>query len=166
MLQFKTRRSCRVAMSVPICVFGFDYRGVDFSEEAHTVIVNLHGAKIRMTHQLLPESEIRLISHPTGRDSLFRVVSKLQSSELKFTYWGVENLDPKMNIWGIDIPELQAGDQLKVRVTIECPNCSARDFLRADESLLAALQEKGGTERTCQVCKKPGLWKLLPYRPV
>jgi len=153
-------------VSVPICVFGFDYRGVDFSEEAHTVIVNLHGAKIRMTHQLLPESEIRLISHPTGRDSVFRVVSKLQSSELKFTYWGVENLDPEKNIWGVDIPELQAGDQLKVRVTIECPTCSARESLRVDETPLAALQEKGGVEWTCKDCKTSGLWKLVPFQAV
>ena len=108
MVEFQTRRSCRVALSVPIRVFGVDYRGIDFTEEALTLIVNLHGAKIRMIHQLLPDSEIRLISHPTGRDSLFRVVSKLQSSELKFTYWGVENLDPEKNIWGVDIPELQA----------------------------------------------------------
>lgn len=165
-MEFRPRRSCRVAVSVPIRVYGIDFRGIDFSEEAFTIIVNLHGAKIRLAHQLLPDSEIRLLSHPTGRDSVFRVVSKLRSSELKHTYWGIENLNPEKNIWGVEIPEIVPEDQLKVRVTIECPNCSARDFLRADESLLATLQEKGGTERTCQVCKKPGLWKLLPYRPV
>jgi len=166
MVEFQTRRSCRVALSVPIRVFGVDYRGIDFTEEALTLIVNLHGAKIRMVHQLLPDSEIRLISHPTGRDSLFRVVSKLQSSELKFTYWGVENLDPEKNIWGVDIPELQVGDQVKVRVMIECPTCSARESLRMDETPLAALQEKGGVERTCKVCNTPGLWKLLPFQTV
>ena len=166
MVEFQTRRSCRVALSVPIRVFGVDYRGIDFTEEALTLIVNLHGAKIRMVHQLLPDSEIRLISHPTGQDSLFRVVSKLQSSELKFTYWGVENLDPEKNIWGVDIPELQAGDQVKVRVTIECPTCSARESLRMDETPLAALQEKGGVERTCKACNTPGLWKLLPFQTV
>ncbi len=166
MVEFQTRRSCRVALSVPIRVFGVDYRGIDFTEEALTLIVNLHGAKIRMIHQLLPDSEIRLISHPTGRDSLFRVVSKLQSSELKFTYWGVENLDPEKNIWGVDIPELQVGDQVKVRVMIECPTCSARESLRMDETPLAALQEKGGVERTCKACNTPGLWKLLPFQTV
>jgi hypothetical protein len=166
MLEFQTRRSCRVALSVPIRVFGFDYRGVDFTEEAITVIVNLHGAKIRMTHQLLPDSEIRLVSHPTGRDSVFRVVSKLQNSELKFTYWGIENLDPNSNIWGVDLPELETGDQLKVRVVIECPSCSARESIRVDETPLTALMEKGGVEWTCQVCKTSGLWKLMPFQEV
>jgi len=166
MVESETRRSCRVALSVPIRVFGTDYRGIDFTEEAHTIIVNLHGAKIQMIHELLPDSEIRLVSHPTGRDSVFRVVSKLQSSELKFTYWGVENLDPGRNIWGVEIPELRAGDQVKVRVMIECPTCSARESLRMDETPLAALHEKGGVERTCRGCHTSGLWKLVTFRAV
>jgi hypothetical protein len=165
MKEHQTRRSFRVAMSVPIRVIGIDYRGIDFIEEAQTLIVNLHGAKIKLTHQLLPDSEIRLLSHPTGRDSVFRVVSKLQSSELKFTYWGVENLDPKKNIWGVDIPELPPGDRSHVQVILECPVCSAREPLHADETLLAALQEKGGVHRICKACHAPGLWHLLQYRP-
>ena len=91
---------------MPVRVFGVDFRGVDFTEEALTLVVNLHGAKLRMTHRLLPDSEIRLVSHATGQDSVFRVVAGLQGSERNFTYWGVENLDPKNNIWGVDIPEL------------------------------------------------------------
>lgn len=108
MVHSRTRRSSRIVLTLPIRVFGVDYRGIDFTEEAVTIIVNLHGAKIRMTHQLLPDSEIRLISHPTGLDSVFRVVSKLQSAELQYTYWGVENLDPEKNIWGVDIPAFQS----------------------------------------------------------
>jgi len=166
MMEFQTRRSCRVALSVPIRIIGIDFRGIDFTEEALTTVVNLHGAKIRMTHQLMPDSEIRLLSHPTGQDSVFRVVSKLQSAELKFTYWGVENMDPEKNIWGVDIPAIEAGDQVKVRVIIECPTCSAHVALRLDEAQLAALQEKGGVERTCNGCNTPGLWKLLPFPAV
>jgi len=160
---FQNRRSCRVALSVPIRVIGIDNRGIDFTEEAHTIIVNLHGAMIRMTHQMMPDSEIRLLSHPTGRDSLFRVVSKLQNSELKFSYWGVENMDPEKNIWGVNIPQLRPGYQIKVGVVMGCPTCSAHESLFADESLLVSLHEKGGMERTCGVCKTTGLWKLLPF---
>ncbi len=161
----QTRRSCRVAMTVPIRVFGVDYRGKDFTEEAHTLSVNLHGAKIKLAHQLLPDSEIRLISYPTGRDSVFRVVSKLPSSELKFTYWGVENLEPQEKFWGVDIPILLPEDAAYVRVTMECPDCSARESLKADEGLVASLQERGGVDRTCKCCRNPGLWKLLPCLP-
>jgi hypothetical protein len=166
MVEFQSRRSCRVAMSVPVRVYGIDYRGIVFTEDALTVIVNLHGAKIRLDHQLVPDSEIRLFSHPTHQEGVFRVVSKLETSELKYTYWGIESLDPAKNIWGVDIPELRPGDQLKVRVVLQCPSCSQRESLRADETLLISLEEKGGVEHTCGVCKASGLWKLLPYQEV
>ena len=52
--EFKSRRSSRVALQIPIRIFGIDYRGVVFTEEAFTAVVSLHGAKVRMTHQLLP----------------------------------------------------------------------------------------------------------------
>jgi len=159
----QSRRSRRVALSLPIRVFGVDYRGKDFTEDALTIVVNLHGAKIRTSRQLLPESEIRLVS-PTGQDSVFRVVSKLQSPELKFSYWGVENLDPGRDFWGIDTPELSLDDQLKVQVTVECPTCSSQESIGADEHLLASLQEKGGMEQSCQSCKTAGFWKLLPLK--
>lgn len=163
MVGFESRRSCRVALSVPVRVFGVDYRGKDFTEDAFTVIVNLHGAKIRMTRQLLPDSEIRLVS-PTGQDSVFRVVSAVKSPELRFSYWGIENLEPERNIWGVDIPELIPGDQLTVRVTVECPVCSSHEALSTDEHLLASLQEKGGVERSCHACSATGLWKLIPFK--
>jgi hypothetical protein len=160
---FQSRRSCRVALSVPIRVMGVDDRGNDFTEEAQTIIVNLHGAMIRMSHEVLPDSEIRLLSHPTGQDSHFRVVSKMQNGDLKFTYWGVENKDPGRNIWGVELPERRPGVQIKVAVRLQCPTCSARDSFYADAILLASLHEKGGMERACDACKTVGLWKLLDF---
>lgn len=166
MPEFRPRRSCRVALSVPIRVFGTDYRGVFFTEDTVTVVVNLHGAKIRMTHQLLPDQEILLFSHPTRQDALFRVVSKVGGSDHQYTYWGVENLEPKRNIWGVHFPELQAADQLAVRVVLQCPTCSTRESVWVDEALLTAFQEQGGLPRGCLTCKTSGVWKLLPFQEV
>ena len=92
MSDYQSRRSCRVALSIPIRVIGTDHRGIDFAEDAHTVVVNVHGAKIRTVHQLLPDAQIRLVSRPTGQESVFRVVSKSQSPELQYSYWGVERI--------------------------------------------------------------------------
>ena len=158
----KPRRSCRVALSLPVRVFGVDFRGIDFTEEALTMIVNLHGAKIRLAHQLLAEAEIRLVNHSTGRDAIFRVVSKLQSSEPKFTYWGVESLDPEKNIWGVEIPRLLSADESKGEAELQCPTCSNQVSLPVDQALLISLQEKGGVERACGTCNTSGIWKLLP----
>jgi hypothetical protein len=119
-----------------------------------------------LRHQLLPDAEIRLLSLPTGHDAVFRVVSKLHSPELQHTYWGIENLAPDTNLWGVEIPPLRAGDQFKVRVVLECPRCAAAESLRLDEILLASLEEKGGVERACRRCNAFGMWKLLPFHEV
>ncbi len=163
MSDYQSRRSCRVALSIPIRVIGTDHRGIDFAEDAHTVVVNVHGAKIRTVHQLLPDAQIRLVSRPTGQESVFRVVSKSQSPELQYSYWGVENLNPETNVWGVDIPELRAGDQFKVRVTLVCPTCSAHESLRVDEVMLASVSEKGGVDRVCTFCNSFGFCKPLPF---
>ena len=163
MPQFQFRRSCRVALSVPVRVFGTDYRGIDFTEDTVTMVVNRHGAMIRMNHQLVPNQEIRVLSHTTHQDAVFRVVSKLPVSAREYSYWGVENLDPRRDLWGLHLPELQPEDQFTVRVQLECPTCSAREAVRLDEPLLAALQEEGGVPRGCLTCKRSGMWKLLPF---
>jgi hypothetical protein len=162
MTDLKPRRSCRVALSFPIRVFGVDFRGIDFTEEALTMLVNLHGAKIRLAHQLLPDAEIRLVNHATGRDAIFRVVSKLPSEESKFTYWGVEGLDPEKNIWGVEIPRLLYSDESKPEAELQCPTCPKQESMPVDQALLVSLQEKGGVERACSACNNSGIWKLLP----
>lgn len=163
---FQSRRSCRIALSVPIRIFAIDYRGVDFTEDSVTIVVNLHGAKIRMIHQLLPDQEIRLLSQPTRQEAIFRVVAKVEGLNLQYTYWGIESLDPKRNIWGVKLPKLEPGDQITVRVLLECPTCSTHVQVRLDEKLLAKLDDEGGIPRTCRVCETSGRWKVLPFHEV
>ena len=166
MPEFHPRRSCRLALSVPIRVYGTDYRGKDFTEDTTTLVVSLHGAKIRLGRQLLPEQEVRLLSHPTHREALFRVVSKVGGAEGRYTFWGVECLDLEENIWGLHFPVLQSKDQGSVRVTVQCPGCSTRELLHLDELLLETLASTGGIMRGCLACQASGLWRLIPYQEV
>jgi hypothetical protein len=164
MPQFRSRRSCRVAMSIPIRIYAVDYRGVDFTEDAETVVINRHGAKIRLVHQLLPDQEIRIHSRPTRLEAIFRVVSKVQGADLRYTYWGVENLDVHVNIWGVTLPALQAEDQVGIRAVLQCPTCAAQESIRMDEKLLCALTEQGGMVRGCPACNERGRWKIRSFQ--
>ncbi len=166
MPDFQSRRSCRIAISVPIRVFGTDYRGIVFTEDSVTVVVNQHGAKIRMTHQLIPDQEIHLYSHSTYQDAPFRVVAKIRNMKTEYTYWGVECLDPEKDLWGVPLPALEPSDQLSVRVVLECPTCTTQVGLKFDERLLAMLEEEGGIPRSCRVCETSGRWKVMPFHQV
>ncbi len=48
MLNIGQRRSPRRALELPIRVFGTDFQGRDFVEDAATLVVSRHGAKIRL----------------------------------------------------------------------------------------------------------------------
>jgi hypothetical protein len=157
------RRSCRIAQSIPIRVFATDFRGIEFVEDATTLVVNLHGAKIRLIRQLIPDQEFCLHSFPTRQEAVFRVVSKAPGSEGACTFWGVECLNPERNIWGIRFPELQTRDQGAVRVMLQCPHCHDRELVFLDEPSLQALEDAGGLVRPCLPCMQTSLWKIVPY---
>ena len=162
-LPARQRRSCRLALSIPIRVYAIDFRGNEFIEDAATLVVNLHGAKIRLIRQLIPELEFRLLSLPTRQEGIFRVVSKAPGLDAACTFWGIECLSPEENIWGVRFPELQPRDQAAVRVMIQCPHCLTRETVYLDEPLLQALQSGGGLTRGCLICRESAVWTVVPY---
>jgi hypothetical protein len=157
------RRSPRLALQLPIRVFGIDFKGMDFVEDATTLVVSAHGAKIRLGHQLVPEQEIRILCRRTQEEAVFRVVCKSSETEPSRTFWGVECLNPAHNIWGMGSPPLGPKDQDSVRLLLQCPECRTRELLFVDEPLLESLMGYGGLVRGCQVCGKTSRWKQVPY---
>ena len=147
------RRSTRLAVSLPIRVYATDFKGRDFVEDSTTVVVNYNGAKIRLTHQLIPEQEIRIQSLKTSAESVFRVVSRV----------GVECLSPSYEVWGMRFPEPGPDDQRSVRALLRCPVCHSREILFLDEPLLESIQELGGLLRGCLKCGQTGIWEQIPY---
>ncbi len=152
------RRSCRLVLTLPIRVFGIDFQGKDFVEDSNTLIVNRHGAKIRLTHQLLPEQEIRLLSRATQQEAIFRVVSKVPTVNFGYTFWGVECLEHDRDMWGVRFPEVIPKDQTGVRALLQCPICFTRELLFLDECLVASFQVMGGISRGCLNCRTTALW--------
>jgi hypothetical protein len=157
MAEVQRRRSPRIALPLPVRIFGTDFTGTDFVEDTTTIVVNYHGAKIRLTRQLLPDQEIVILCSQNKREAVFRVVAKIR----EHTFWGVECTDPKDGFWGVEFPSLQPEDQRTVRITLECPQCHSRELLHIDEGLLESIQPGGGLNRLCPQCGKSGLWKQV-----
>ncbi len=157
----RQRRSRRLALTIPIRVFGIDYKGTDFSEDSTTVVVNWHGTKIRLTRQLLPDQEIRLFSHATYKDALFRVVSQVPGLEDCYTFWGLECLEPEREIWGIAFSDFRPEGWPHLRAMAECPVCSTRELLHVDKRLMGAFRSQKGIPHGCLICRSTSLWKLV-----
>lgn len=163
MAEARERRSARLAMRFPIRVFGTDFKGFDFTEDSSTIVVNLHGAKIRLARQLIPEQEIRIACRRTDQEAVFRVVSQAPGLEGPHGFWGVECLRQGANIWGVSFPTMGAQDQGSVRVMLQCPECRVRELVYLSEPMLRAMEDVGGLVRGCTVCGNSSLWKQVPY---
>jgi hypothetical protein len=93
------RRSLRREAELPIRIYGTDFQGKDFVEDSTTLVVSPHGAKIQLTHPLMPEQEIRILCQGNNREALFRVVRQAGEPMGEVSFWGVECLKAGENIW-------------------------------------------------------------------
>ena len=153
----KRRRSDRILAPVPIRVIANDASGVAFSEDAVTITFNQQGARISLTHSLLVDDVILIRNKQTAIEEEFRVVGAFQQVSGERREWGVEILDPEINIWGIDF-SIPAED-MQPNALIECGACK-----QAVQSPLSSIEYDvllaiGMISRHCERCKETTRWK-------
>jgi PilZ domain-containing protein len=153
----KRRRSDRVLAPTPIRVIGNDMSGVAFSEDAVTVSFNQQGARISLTHTLLVDDVILILNKKTNLEDEFRVVGAFQQVSGDRREWGVEVVDSKSNIWGIDF--VQPSEELQPKALIECGGC--KHLVQSPLSSIEydVLLAVGMISRHCDRCKETTRWK-------
>lgn len=151
------RRSDRILAPVRIRVIGNDVSGVSFAEETVTVSFNQQGARISLTHSLLPDDIVLLKNQENGIEEEFRVVGAFQQVFGDRREWGVEALHPESGIWGVEFTAPPEGVQPKV--LIECAACK-----KAAQSPLSSIEydvllATGLISRHCDRCSETTRWK-------
>jgi hypothetical protein len=159
------RRSDRILAPIRIRVIGNDMSGVSFAEETVTVSFSRHGARISLTHSLLPDDVILIMNIANGIEEEFRVVGGLQQVFGDRREWGLEALNPSGKIWGIE--SVTPTEGLQPKVAIECAACKT-----AIQSTLSSIEydvllAMGIISRHCSRCGETTRWKpseqfLLP----
>jgi hypothetical protein len=98
------RRSTRLECTVPIILSGRDAAGANFRESTHTVIVNLHGAKLKTSRQILVGMQV-VIENPRRGTSekavCVRIEEEIPEEDARFI--AVQLVRPG-NIWGVTDP--------------------------------------------------------------
>ena len=97
------RRSPRVYLSIPITAI-WTSAGVRVQEPAETLIVNKHGALLKMETMLPVGTEIELIRVATHQSVKGRVVSTYERGEDDQARAAVELHVPTETFWGITLP--------------------------------------------------------------
>jgi len=97
------RRSSRVAIDMPVEVFGQSITGKVFREETRTTVVNAHGALIVLASAAQIKPSVILINKKTNVEAQCRVIY-LKETEKGKGELGVEFVDPQPRFWGIAFP--------------------------------------------------------------
>lgn len=151
------RRTDRILAPVRIRVIGNDASGVSFAEETVTISFNQQGARISLTHSLLPDDVILIKSLDNDIEEEFRVVGGLQQVFGDRREWGVEATNTASEIWGVEFT--QPADGLQPKVLIECAACK-----RPAQAMLSSIEydvllSTGLISRHCERCDETTRWK-------
>lgn len=151
------RRSDRVAIEVPIEVVGTDATGSDFMDQTRAVLVSRHGGKILLNRILSADQELTVLCKPSGKEAPGRVVGHLGEGP-EGHYYGIAFLDPDVNLWDIEFPELSESEQAAARVLLECVVCHARKVTCLDGPEAEVLEVNHRLSMFCKRCSNSTLW--------
>jgi hypothetical protein len=151
------RRSDRILAPVRIRVIGNDASGVSFAEETVTVSFNQQGARISLTHSLLPDDIVLIRNRENMIEEEFRVVGGFLQVFGDRREWGVEALNPESGIWGVEFSPPAEGVQPKV--LIECAACKKAAQAPLSTIEYDVLLATGLISRHCDRCNETTRWK-------
>ncbi len=152
------RRTDRIAMAIPIRISGLNESGQSFDVEARTVMLSRHGATIVVKQGLKAEQEVKVRHSKRGIEAAFRVVGRIGGGDEGFVY-GVAQLDPAANLWGIGFPAIADAKRVVGRLLMECSACQSQEVVYLNELEVQVFQANQSLARACKPCKRSTLWK-------
>lgn len=151
------RRTDRILAPVRIRVMGADANGTGFSEDTVTVSFNQQGARISLTHSLLPDDIVLILNKANNWEEEFRVVGGFQQVIGERREWGVEALHPENNIWGVEFTHPAEGMQPKA--LIDCGGCRRVVQTAMSSIEYDVLLATGMISRHCDRCNETTRWR-------
>ncbi len=97
------RRSSRVAIDMPVEIFGQAANGKVFREETRTTNVSAHGAALVLVLTPGIKPSILLVNKKTGMEVQCRVISQKETDK-GIVELAVEFITPQPRFWGIAFP--------------------------------------------------------------
>jgi len=158
MSEAERRRSERLQIAIPIRVLVFGGRGGSFSEDTHTVEVNVAGARIALAHRVSPDDTLRMINLENFREADFRVVGATRLVGGETCEWGVECLEQGRNIWGIEFGPPPTPEGIQAGGLLYCRGCGERAFTVLSMMEVQVLDATGALQRLCARCGEFSFW--------
>jgi hypothetical protein len=145
-------------LTIPLIVEGTDARGNPFKDEARTITLNRHGARILIGRPLRVGQTISLTNLVGRREAEFRVVGPVAPITDRGGEWGVEYQDMKDNIWGIQFPPTSEAEGAESKALLECRTCHSVALIRLSLVELEVLETAGILSKPCAYCEQATPW--------
>jgi len=150
------RRSDRIMLTIPLRVQGTDANGVPFTEDARTLVLNRHGARIQVRRWLHGGQIVRITNVIRRREADFRVVGSVGAPTEQGGEYGVEFLNPHDNIWAIQFPPPAEGGGPKA--LLECRKCHEAALTSVSLVEVEVLETSGILSKSCPNCGTATPW--------
>jgi hypothetical protein len=155
----KHRRSDRIDLAMPIQVIGMELStGQTFCKETETRVVSRHGAAIALSAALSIDDEITVRCLATNEEAKCRVVGLIKHPGTELVY-GIAFVEPNVNPWGIEFPELSGPDTGLARALLTCRSCQNHEVVYLNEIEMQVLETNGSLQRYCRRCSTLTSWK-------
>lgn len=154
----RERRSNRIQFRMNVQVYGNDTAGHQFLDDAHTTVISRHGAMIVVGRGLTPEDEIGVRCLATKKEAMARVVGQAGVSPEGHLY-GIELIDPSVNLWGVWFPSVDEAELAAGRVLLECLACHTRELAPLNDLELEVYLSSDRLTRKCQRCGASTIWR-------
>lgn len=157
-MAIQKRRSDRLMLAIPLGISGTDSKGVPFKDEARTIVLNRHGARIHVRRHLTAGQSLRITNLIGNHEAGFRVVGPVSPRTEKGGEWGVEYTDTKENIWGIQFPPPAQGTASDSKALLECRKCHAVALMPLTLVEVDVLETSGILSKNCTACAAETPW--------
>jgi hypothetical protein len=152
------RRSDRVSLTLLLDASGIDAHGHTFNDGARTLLISRWGAVIVLERELIQDQRIHIQRRAPGeshRKGDVRVARQIGRERDGYLY-GIEVLDPAVDLWGVEFPEESADAVAKM--LLQCTHCHSRDVVHLNELELRTFENNRGIARHCRTCRVPSIW--------
>jgi len=156
----KVRRSERLYLNIPVRLSSTGPDGKEVREEACTVAVSRHGARIRVCTPLQVDQEIHLTNLRNDRQAPFRVVGQLSPLEppASAADWAVECLEAEKRIWGLEFKD-RPEEMVIPAGLLECVLCHGGASVELSDEEVESLQASRTIHRECSGCGTRTPWR-------
>ena len=157
----RKRQTDRISLAIPIRVSGETAMGKKFDVESRTIVLSRDGASIVLKQPLVPEQKILIRHVPAKKEAIFRVVGTI-GGQSEGSVYGVAQVDPKADFWGIAFPPMADSKRVVGRLLMECSVCNGRDVVYLNEIEVQVFQANQSLSRPCGACAQTTVWKGVP----